>query len=805
MATLLDDLRLAVRALRRAPGFTAVVVLTLALGVGANAALFSVVDALLLRPLPFREPSRLVAVWPQQAHTQAEFVRLREPGALPQLVGVAAHGKGDVSLTGVGEPVRLSGVQVSAGWFELLGLQPRLGRTFTAEEERAGAPGVVVLSHALWANRFGGDAGVLGRAVSLDGRAHTVVGVLPPGVDYPLAGVQVWRPIALAPEARAPFWASPYLEVVGRLGGDFEASRGEADARLRALAEALRRDNPVWTPAEEYYGVGASLVPLQAHASASLRPLLLLLLGAVGLVLLVACANVANLQLVRGLARGRELAVRAALGAGRGALVRQLLAESVLLALLGGLAGLLLASWSVDAVVGLLPPEQAGREGVGLDGRVLAFTAALALLAGLLSGLVPALRASRPDIQDALKRGGGGVGAGATAPRRLARGLVVAELALAVLLAAGAGLLVRSFHALSQVEPGFATTHVLTARLDPPVAAAKDPVRLRQLTDGVLARLAALPGVEAAGVTSQLPFDQEPDVYATWVDGFTSDPNRLELFDYRRITPGALEALGIPLLRGRAFAEADGPDAPLVALVDAAAAERYWPGQEPVGKRLRYPWGGPWLTVVGVVGGVKNNDLAREALPAFYVPYAQRPGTALKLAVRTTAAPEALAASLRAVVAEVDAGVPVGEVAPLSRLVEASLGRPRLATLLFALFALLALGLGALGVYGVLAHEVGQRTRELGIRMALGARGADVLGLVVRQALGLAAAGVAAGLAGALAGTQLLSSLLYGVGARDPLTFALVPLVLLGVALLAALLPARRATAVDPTVALRAE
>jgi putative ABC transport system permease protein len=798
MDTFLQDLRFAARTLLRNRGFTAAAVLTLTLGIGANTAIFSVVDAVLLRPLPYRQPDQLVAVWNAGWRSPAEFAAVRE--ATPGFEGVGAFHEGaGFSLTGTGEPARLTGARVSSELFQVLGATPALGRGFGPGADQAGAERAVVLGHALWRERFGGDPSVVGRAVTLDGEPHTVIGVMRPDFRFPTRETQVWVAARFEPGNVGDYWGNTSFQIVGRLrpGVTPEVARGQ----VRAVAARTRTENPLWTPAEGYVE-SVEVAPLREKMVGEVRPLLLLLLGAVGLVLLIACANVANLMLARAAGREQEVAVRAALGAGRGRLVRQFITESLLLTGAAAVLAVLLTTWTMGAFVALLPPDVPRAGEIRMDPRVLGFTAVAALVTGCLFGLAPALRALR--IADTLRQAGRGVSPGRS-QRRLSGALVVGEIALAVVLVTGAMLVVQSFWRLRGVDPGFRPERLVTARVDPLPAKVGDDARARAFYQGVLERAAQAPGVEAAGASSQLPVRGASGKMAFRVDGAEQDPGNLPMGFYEVVTPDYLRTMGVSLKRGRGFTGADRDGAPPVALVNEAMARRFWPGQDPVGKRVGYPWPSDWMTVVGVVADVANDGLGKTPEPAIYRPFAQAPAQSMRVAVRGAADPAVLTAGLRAAVAGVDPDAPLSEVQTMEARVSASVAQPRFTAVLLLSFALVALALGAVGVYGVIAYAVSRRTREIGVRMALGAHGGDVLRMVVRQGAVLAAAGIAVGLVGAFAATRALRGMLYGIAPLDPATFVAVPLALAAVALLASYLPARRAARVDPMVALRSE
>ncbi|MGH7555299.1 MAG: ABC transporter permease, partial [Longimicrobiales bacterium] len=658
---------------------------------------------------------------------------------------------------------------------------------------------VVVLSHALWSERYGGDPSVVGREIDIGGAPYAVVGVMPEGLSFPTASTRLWVPLAYAAANSGFHWGSYHLRTVGRLSAGVTPAVARED--VRGLARLLRTENPIWTPGEIYYET-VDVVPLHEHVVGSSAPMLLVLTGAVALVLLIACVNVANVLLARASSREREVAIRMALGAGRSRLMRQLLTESVLLACAGGVAGLMFAFGAVRMLRSILPADVPRADEIAIDANVLLFTAVVALATGVVFGLVPSLRGSLREIQSTLREGGR---TGSTArQRRWTGALVSAEVALSVVLVIGAGLLIRSFWRLAAVDPGFRVEQVVSARVSPPELR-YDEASASTFYRTLIDRLATSPAFRSAGATSQLPFDQARESMAMWIDEYTTNPNVLTMLDSRRITPGFLEALGIALIRGRAFTAADAAGAPGVALIDEESARRYWPGRDPIGGRIRYPWPSEWLTVVGVVANAKNNDLAQQGEGAFYVPYPQRPEPAMTVVVRTLADAASVAGMLREAVKGLDPEAPVSDVRTMQELVSASVAEPRFTAILLLGFAAVALALGAVGIYGVIAYAVSQRIREIGVRMALGARQGDVLRMVVRQGAVLAAIGIAIGLVAAFGLTRVLSGFLFGVSPRDAGTFVAVPALLAAVALLASYLPSRRATRVDPMAVLRNE
>jgi predicted permease len=793
-----SDLRFALRTLVRTPVFTAVAVATLALGIGANTAMFSVVNGVLLRRLPYADPARLVSVW-DGGHSKAEFAGVRDHTGT--LDGVAAYmDRVGFSLSGEGDPVHLSGARATAELFDVLGASAALGRGFAAGEDRPGGDHVVVLSHALWQDRFGGDSAIIGRTVELDGETRTVIGVMAAGFWFPRHETKLWVPLRLDPGVRGEYWGSYGHFIVGRLKPG--VSRAQARADVHRIAQRLQKENPLWTPDPAYYFRELDVLPLDDRiVQSGSRRLLLVLMGAVGMILLIACANVANLVLARGAAREREFALRAALGAGRGRLVRQVITESLLLGVLGGAAGLALAIGAVQLMRGLLPPDIPRLADVRMSGAVLAFTAGLALLAGVLFGLVPALRLSRSTTP----LGEGSVQAGSGRPaRRLAGMLVAAEIALSVVLVVGAGLLLRSLARTLGVDPGFRAENLVTALVSPTPARWRDPQEARGFYDQLLERLRGSGDVRDAAVTSQLPFDQTNQVMAMWVDGYTTDPNNLEVFEMRRVSPEFFRTMGVPLLEGRGFTAADRRGGPPVVIVDETAARRYWKGKRAVGGRMHFPWPG-WLQVVGVAGTVKNNDLTETPTPAFYVPFDQNPQVSMTVVARARGGTPAAAAAVRSAVKVLNPNVPVSDERTMPQLIRTSASQPRFASLLLLAFALLALVLGAVGTYGLMAYVTERRTREFAVRMALGARPRDVIGGVLRQGAGLAVSGTLGGLVIALGLTRFLRGLLFEVSDTDPLVFIAAPLVLVLVALVASYLPARRATRVDPMGAIRCD
>jgi putative ABC transport system permease protein len=828
MSHLLGDLRLAVRGLARQPGLALAAVVTLGLGIGGNTAIFSVVDAVLLAAPPFRQPGRVVVAWASnpalaQAAGLADKLPVangdfydwqRESRAFERLALVEP---GTMALTGRGDPQQLAVVRVSGDFFTVLGTPAALGRALEPADDAGEGPTVVVLSHQGWRRWFGGDRRVVGRKAVLDGRPLTVAGVMPPrfafprGSDLPAfygfaAEPDAWAPLALAPAERQDR-ATRVGVAIGRLRPG--AGMAAAQAELAAICRRLERLHP------RVKGWSARLAPLAEQMTGELRPRLLLLWGAVAFVLLIACANVANLLLVRAASRQREVAVRTALGAGRGRLAAQLLTESGLLSLAGSVLGIALAAAGLRAFAAFVPAAAAGALAPGIDARVLAFTAGLCAATCLLAGLAPALAATRPELAQLLRSGSR---AGSGASRRTRNLLVVAEVALAVVLLIGAGLLLRSFVRLLSVDPGFRPAGVLSFQIDRPEDPARQAPRLASLFERIAGRLRQLPGVIAAGGISELPLSGFEEKAGVYVEGWPvpQTPEEIRFAEAQEVLPGYFETLGIPLLRGRLLDSRDAAGAPLAAVIDQTMARGFWPGEDPLGRRFRRATtrrrgedpANPWYTVVGVVGNVRHS-LAAEPYPEMYRTAAQiLPALArpyMVFVLRTQGDPGAAAAAARAAVRQVDPDQPITKVRTVEQVVADSVVRPRFSLMLAGLFAALALALSAVGIYGVTSYSVAQRTRELGLRVALGARPLGVLGLVLGEAARLAGLGILLGAAGALALNRAIASLLYGVGPTDPLTFAAVGAGLLLIVLAAAWPPGRRATEVDPIVALRGE
>ena len=810
---MIADLKYALRQLLKSPGFTATAVLTLALGIGACTAIFSVVNGVLLRPLDYPEPERLVVLketnlpdFPEFSVSPPNFIDWEKQ--LKSFVSIAAFTGASLNLTGEGEPQRVVGVKATARYFEVYGVKPVLGRAFFAEEDAVDKNHVVVLSHPFWQRVFGGATDVVGRSLQLNGEPYNVIGVAPAGFGS-ASKVDAWVPMAFAADEVAnDNRGAHYINVTGRLKPGVTAA--QADAELKVVAAQLAKQYP-----DSSKGWGAFAVPLLDYTVRDVRNVLYTLLGAVGCVLLIACANIANLLLARATARHREISIRAALGAGRARLVRQLLTESILLAFLGGLAGVLLARWGLDALLALAPANLPRVASISLDPTVLTCALGLSLATGLAFGLAPAWLAARTNVNDALKQGArGSTDAGARG--RLRSTLVVLEVAASLVLLVAAGLLVRSFIHLAHVDPGFTPEHATLMRLGLPEKKYGKPEQQTAFADALVARLRTLPGVQAVGLTHSMP------LVGDYVLGFNIDgrprPSDSDMpnTNYYAVTPDYFRAMGIRLVKGRLFNEHDDAKAPRVVLINETLARQHFPHEDPIGKRINIT-NGPdaWREIVGIVGDIKQYGADRPTSSQSYEPFAQKPYTSLNIVIRLAApkfgeggaagSPAALSSSLRPAVYEIDKDQPVGSIKPLEEIVADSIARQRFAMTLLTVFSLVALVIAAVGIYGVMAYNVTQRTSELGIRMALGARPIDVLRLVLAQGGKLIGLGLFLGLVIALAGSRAIESMLFATSAHDPLTLAAITLLLAGVAAVACLIPARRATKVDPMIALRAE
>ncbi len=808
-----QDVRFGARTLLRNPGFAAIAILTLALGIGANAAIFSVVNAVLLRPLPWREPGRAVMIWSRWTAFDKTWVATGEVVDYRKrsrtLSEIAIWGDGQVNLTGDGEPERVASGSVSANLFSTLGVTPILGRTFTAEEDLPNGPNLVVLGFALWNRRYHADPAVIGRAIQINGRAYQVLGVMPPDFVLPTdfqnpQPSQLWVPLQMDP-ASTDHGSHGYY-AAGRLvpGATVE----QAAAEMSGIARAMTNEG-LYPPQMQFDTVVLSLTD---EVVGSVRRSVWLLFAAVGFLLLIACANVANLLLARAEARQREIAVRSALGAGSWRVLRQMLTESLVLSIVSAIVGLLFAYAGVKFLAWWNPASIPRVAGVSLDGRVLVFTAAVALLTSMIFSLVPATRTLRKDLTDSLKDGGQNASTGG-ARQRFRNALVVAEMALAVGLLVGAGLTLRSLWSLQQVPLGFDPSGVLTMRVALPVTSYPEPEQVVQFFARLNDQIRQLPGVRAAGAARSLPLGSTIGDFGLRVDGYVPPPGSGAKGDWQIATDGYLEAMGERIVRGRGITPADTSDSQLVALVNEEMVRRYWEGRDPIGGRIRIGGGAerPWVTVVGVVADVKHNGITGVVKEKFYIPHTQwhksigNPIRGMTLVIRTDMDPGQLTSSVRQTIRAMDPNLPVAEVRTMNDVVGATLSTPRFTGVLLTAFAVLALTLSAIGIYGVLSYLVSRRTREIGIRVAIGARRADVMRLILRNGLLLAVLGVAIGLGLAAWTAQFLRGVLHGVSPLDPATFGLVAVVLTLVAVVASLVPAIRATRVDPVIALKTE
>ena len=822
MGKLFQDVRYGARMLAKSPGFAVVTILALAIGIGANSAIFSVVNGVLLRPLPYPTAERLVFLseWSQQVpNMSVSYPNFEDWRAQTQTMEImAAFRSNSFILTGSNEPERLTAREVSHNFFPALGVAPAAGRNFLPEEDKPGAERAAVISHGLWQRRFGGNPGVVGQPLLMNDDSYTVVGILPQGFEWQ-APVDVWVPIGLRADRMNQRGNHPGIYVVGLLkpGATVEAARAD----MEAILGRLRQQYP-----QEVGNNSFTIQTLKNRATDGLRNALWVLMAAVGFVLLIACANVANLLLARSASRSKEMAIRAAMGAGRTRIIRQLLTESTMLSVAGGVLGLLLALWGLDALLAALPDgvPQLLLTNIRLDSRVIAFTLGVSVLTGLLFGLAPAIQVSKTDLNESLKEGGRS-GSGGT--RHYVRNtLVVAEVAVSLLLLVGAGLLVKSFLKLKESDIGFNPERVLTASVSLPEKRYAENAKIENFYASLLRRVQSLPGVEAAGLTVGLPMNGGIESGITVEGKEEQDLNNTVVAVNLAVSPGYFRTMEIPLVEGRHFTEQDRQDAPFVVVVDEMLAQKFFPGESPLGKRLRY--GGatattfPWMQIVGVAKHVKHYGPDESGRVEIYRPYTQMPfgpppagqpqgppptlPRNMAIAVRTTGDPEALTPALRAAVLEHDRDLPIAFVRTMDAIVAQQIGPQKFATWLLGVFAATALLLAALGIYGVMAYSVTQRTHEIGVRMALGADRRDVLRMIVGQGMKLTLVGVAIGLAGAFVVMRYgVASLLYGVTASDPLTYGGVAFLLAGVALLSCLIPARKATKVDPMVALRYE
>ncbi len=817
MQSLIKDLRYGIRGLLKRPGFTVVAVITLALGIGANTAIFSVVNGVILRPLPYKEPDRLVSLWEkvpvygQWRVAPANFLDWKKQNTVFE--DVAAFGASTLTLTGEGEPEQLLGTRASEGYFAVVGVEPMLGRTFLHEEHEPGRGRVVILGHAFWTRRLGGNPNILGKSVTLDDAAYTVVGVMPPGV-YPVwpttsgrisfdqAEQQFWVPMSFTAQ-----WASVrtahVLGVLARMKSGITTERAQAE--MTTIGARLEQEYP------QNRGESIIVNPFMNEMIGNVKPALLILFAAVALVLLISCANIAGLLLAQYAARSKEIAIRAALGAGRGRLIRQFFLEGLLISLLGSAVGILLAKFGVDLILKLVPQQIPRLNQVSVDLPVLGFTLLLSILTCIAFGLLPSWHASKPDLQDALDQGGrgSGTGVGRQAFRRL---LVVFQVSVAVILVTGAGLLIRTFWHLRQVDPGFKPEHVLSLTVTLPQSKYRDTTQINNFYNQLIDRIQNLPGVRSAAIAYDHPLQ------SNWVDGFSIEGRPAsQLPDtsahFNPVSHDYFRTIGTPIVRGREFTQQDDQDHPGVMIINETFARRFFPNEEAVGKRIQpNPPARIWqnqrfvsFEIVGIARDVRSGGLKADPEPTYYVPASQSPLPDMSILVRTQGDPTALVSPLRNAVLSIDSNQPIATISTLEQIVNDNIAQPRLNMLLMVLFACLALLLASVGVYGLLSFAVAQRAQEIGIRMALGAQVSDVLKLVIKHGMVLVFVGELIGLAGALVFTRLMSGLLFGVKSTDAATFAVVLAGLALVALVACYIPARRAAKVDPLVALRNE
>jgi len=812
METLLQDLKYGIRMLVKNPGFTAIAVIALAPGIGPTTAIFSVVNAVLLKPLPFVEPSQLLMVYETNLQrgfnrgtmSYPNFADVRDQNQVFEKM--SSYHSGDFILTGRGEPLRLQGAVVNADLFPLLGVKASLGRTFLPDEDKPGSVRVVVLSNRLWRNHFNSDPGVVGNSLVLDGKNFTVVGVMPEGFQFPVQNepVELWSTIAGEASGEDPMTShrgAHYMNAIARLKPGVTIEQARAD--LETIAGRLEQQYPD-TNSHRGVFIESALESLVTDV----RLALLVILGAVGCVLLIACANVANLLLARATSRHKEMAIRAALGASRLRVMRQLLTESIFLAILGGSIGLLLALWGTSLLVSIIGNDVPRSAEIGIDGRVLGFTLLVSLLTGVVFGLVPALHSSKTDLTESLKEGGRGSTEGSR--RNTMRGaLVIIEVAIAVVLLAGAGLLIQSLLRLQHVNPGFNPKNVLSFSLGLPEVKYSTQKQIDFFNE-IISRIESLPGVQAASAVLPLPLGSDRIRITFETEGRSIPRSELPASEYRAVALNYFRTMGIPLLKGRDFDERDSRQSTQVIVVNEDFAQRFFPGDDAIGKHIKPGMSNgedkpAWREIVGIVGSVHHLSLSSEPTPEYYVPHTQMPFDSITIVARTEGDPRARISAVQREVRALDSELPVYNIKTLEEYVAASVAQPRFNTVLLAIFAGIALVLTAVGLFGVMSYTVRQRTHEIGIRMALGAAQTDVLKMVVRQGMTLAGIGMGIGLAGAYFLTQLITSMLFGIGATDPLTFVAISVVLAIVALGACFVPARRATRVDPMVALRYE
>ncbi len=811
MESLVQDLRYGLRMLVKNPGVTIVAIIALALGIGANTAIFSVVNAVMLKPLPYRNADGLVMVWEhnkvrdrrQNTVSPANFLDWKDQNNVFE--DMAGFFDTVANLTEVDDPEELPVQRVTANLFSVLGAYPMLGRAFEGEDGQQGHTDLVILGHGLWRRRFGGDPGIINQTIKLNGRPVTVIGVMPPDFQFfikagSLTGKQaeIWAPFNLGPDFRVR--RGRFMSAVARLKPGVTV--GQAQAEMTQIADSLEQQYPEF---DKNWGV--NLVPMRSQFTGEISTPLLVLFGAVVFVLLIACANVANLLLARAAARQKDIAIRSALGARRSRLVRQLLTESVLLAGLGGVFGLLVAVWGVDLLLALAPKDLPPLAGVGINYLVLGFTLGVSLLTGLIFGLVPAMESSRPNLNETLKEGGRSAASGAR-QHRVRNAFVVAEIAMALVLLIGSGLMIRSFARLQSVNPGFNPNNLLTVRLLLPASKYREDQQVISFFRQALTRIEAMPGVRSASAISFLPFTTLGAATGFTIEGQPAPAaGQKPSVDVRVCDPNYFQTMGIPLIKGRNFTEKEATEVSHVVIISDAMARDYFPNEDPIGKRVKIDMmdDPPACEIIGVVGDSKHQGLDIEPRAMSYWPHPELTYSAMTIVARTEGDPLSYRSAVQAAVQALDKDQPIADVRTMEQWLSDSVARARFSTLLLSIFAAVAMVLAMVGIYGVMSYSVTQRTHEIGIRMALGANSTNVMGMVVRQGMGLALIGVGVGLAASFALTRVLAGLLFGVSATDPVTFGLIAALLAGVALVACAVPARRATKVDPMVALRYE
>jgi putative ABC transport system permease protein len=812
METLLKDIGYGIRSLLKHPGFTAIAVITLALGIGANTAMFSVINAVLLRPLPYRDPSRLVTIWEQSPERDmyqlpVSLANMRDWIDQNQsFEQISAYTFTNLNLTGTGEPARLGTVRATANLFPLVGTVPVIGRSFLPEEDKEGANHVVILGHAIWQSRFGSDPGIVGKSLTLNNQTYTVVGVMASNSQFPVGfgymGKVLNDPIdlyvPLAAGGREIERGNYSFFAIGRLKPGVTID--QARAEMTTIESRLEKQYP-----DSNTGIGISLIPTQEQTVKEIRPALLVLFGAVAFLLLIACANIANLLLARAASRKKEIAIRTALGASRRRVLRLLLTESLMLSLVGGGIGFLLALWGADALMALEPDNIPRLHEVGVDTSVFLFTLAVSIVTGIVFGLIPGMRAARPDLNEALKEGSRG-SMGSAGSKRTRSVLVALEVALSLVLLVGAGLMIKSFIRLQQTNLGFNPENVLTVNLTLPESRYPEERQQASFFEVALARLQSVSGVQSAGATTSLPLTLSVNGSDFRIEGHPDpEPGKELIINMSSVSPGYFHTLGVPIMKGRDFSDRDNKDAPEAAVINNDLARTYFPNEDPIGKRMKFTDAESWISIVGVTGDVKQLGQDIGVKPEIYFPYLQVPAASMSVVVRTANGPLSLTGAVKTQIQIIDKDLPIDDVKTMQQLLANSNSGRRFNLILLTGFALVALVLAMVGIYGVMSYTVAQRTHEIGIRVAVGAQSRDVFRMVIGQGMVLALVGVAFGLAGAFALTRLMTSMLFGVEPTDPATFISIAVLLTGVALLACYIPGRRATKVDPLVALRYE